>query len=722
MSQGKGHDGECVVEVRIGDGEVVAYAYEVFEQRVTDGRVPPDALVRFEPVTGDTFVEARELEVYQSIAEGAAVAWRERFRNSGPPILTALLVGLQVRIWWWVQLEAVGETVVPATVNWLSPALENGEPWRVLTYGLLHTDFLHILLNMVWMTYTGWNIERALGRANLALIFFLSVYVGGMLSMFLTPGVPSLGASGGVYGLVSASVVFGFVRQDLLPERGRRLFGAALAPYLVLMFLSGLSNPGTDNWAHFGGLITGGLLAFVLDPPGFERTARRNTWLQVGGASWMAVSLLVMGLFGPSIYPLVDREQARLDALPAASRERALQRTGLLLTDLGWSVPAGWKPGGTAAGDSGFVSPVRGQHRAYAVVLRDMETPGTPQDLLDTWLSRARKGHPDLDLEEGETTWLGRPARTARVTLQDGRRLEWVGTTRGVYGLYEVVECEGERWDRLETLFARMRQTVVWFEPLELQAARRDLLATPRGVKARTALASALARWGELDEASAMHEALVEQRPDDPSRWVAWLEMLAWQPRTVSVDPVLRRALEALPEPDVVVAVAEVLASRGDQEAAVGLLQLAWVHLPGDRTLKRALRRHGQRWVLDGSGTPIQVALLPDGSARDPDAIEALRLRSLDLAAAREHGRRVAQERARLAETFRETPTIEQLLWIRDGGWVFDDHRALRRELKKAQKGQPPVWMEQPLIDLLTPERLESLIAELTPKDAPTSP
>lgn len=714
-----------VVEVQIGDAVVEAYDFEEFEERVADGRIPDSAQIRFGPVTGDSFELASTLDLYTSIRDGSAVAWQVRFRNSGPPILTALLVGLQVRIWLWAQLPEVRGPLVNGGVNWMSPALENGEPWRLITYGLLHTDFLHILLNMVWMTYTGWNIERALGRRNLAAIFFFSVVAGGLLSMFFTPGVPSLGASGGVYGLVSASVVFGFIRQDLLPESGRRLFGAALAPYLVLMFLSGLSNAQTDNWAHFGGLVMGAFLALVLDPPSFERRPRQNAMVQAIGTVSIAALLLVFGIAGPRLYPLVDKDQARIDALPAASRARALQNTGLLLTDLTWAVPAGWKTGSNPAGDLAFVSPVKGQDRSYTLVQNEHNEPATIRATFEDWTAAVRRGHPDAEIMERQaTSWLGRPANevlAARVILpsSDGRILEWIGTRRGVYTLYRVLEVEPEMEGRLRPLFDRIDTTIDWREPLELQAARRNVHATPRGVKARREAALALAKWGEADEAQAIARQLTTERPEDGARWVQRLSLAQW----FSDDPVplVDEALAAAPDNDVVVAAADLLFERGESDAAAGLLQLVWARAPGERAIKRALRRRGLRWTLTEVGVPTQVAFLPNAELRSIEGVDALLEAPLTVESAAHWGRFIRLEREALAATFSaadaEGQGVDLLLRVRDGGFerVFDNQKLLRRELLAASEGRPAQWMVAPLPELLTAEVVERLRAELAP-------
>ena len=46
----------------------------------------------------------------------------------------------------------------------------------------------HLLFNLTFLAYTGYNLERALGRLNLATLFLFSVFVGGALSMWMAPG------------------------------------------------------------------------------------------------------------------------------------------------------------------------------------------------------------------------------------------------------------------------------------------------------------------------------------------------------------------------------------------------------------------------------------------------------------------------------------------------------------------------------------------------------
>ena len=174
-----------MVEIRIGD-QLIHLSWDEWEERVRDGRIPDDAAVRFPPVTGEDFRVASELEMFTSVRSDATRAWQSRFRGSAPPLLTALLVGAQIRIWWFAQDAPTRDMLVANFTNWAAPCLENGEVWRPLTMGVLHYRFDHIFMNMVFMAYTSFNLERALGKANLALLFFGSVLTGSIASCSVT--------------------------------------------------------------------------------------------------------------------------------------------------------------------------------------------------------------------------------------------------------------------------------------------------------------------------------------------------------------------------------------------------------------------------------------------------------------------------------------------------------------------------------------------------------
>ena len=350
-----------VIEVQI-NGETIGLTWEDFEERVRAGRVPPEALVRWEPLTGDAWVEAGELETYKSLHNEALWDWQRSLRHGPVPILTALLVGFQVRVWWLAHIPSWNVWLETRFTKWTAFTLEDGEVWRILTMGLLHTDGIHLVMNMLWLGYTAWNLEAALGRKNLLCLYFGSVTAGSLLSMWGAPESPSLGASGGVFGLIAASVVFGFARPNILPVRSLRFFGFAMLPFLLLMFLSGVFNARTDNWCHLGGLLAGGLLAGMLDPPPLERAPGHNT--RVRGAVLLLIGgvLTTLALAGPAFVSLADADEVRTTALTARSASRRVEVADPgRYRSLRYDVPLGWTLGSSFDGLHGFRSPAGGR-------------------------------------------------------------------------------------------------------------------------------------------------------------------------------------------------------------------------------------------------------------------------------------------------------------------------------------------------------------------------
>jgi membrane associated rhomboid family serine protease len=697
-----------VVEVRIGDQQL-RLGWDEWEERVRAGRVPEDALVRFEPVTGDAFRVASELELYRSIRTDTKRAWQGRFRGGAPPILTALLIGLQIRIWWFARSESIREWMVTWGTAWAPPTFENAEFWRPLTMGLLHYQFDHIAMNMVFMAYTSYNLERALGRANLAILFFGSVLVGSVASMFGAPESSSLGASGGVFGLMGASVVFSFVHPDLLPERHRRLFGMAIAPYLVFMLWSGLQRDDIDNFAHVGGMIGGILLTLLLDPPPLQRrpgwNRRVHSTLVAGGVAVLAA----LAIGGPRLTPLadartVDRPRRAVVAVDDDVGYRALA----------WSTPAGWRRGRSSAGDSAFESPAG--PRAWGVSLQDKDVAQSVESLAEEWVARLERAFGEVRTAGPSPCMVSGRAglcQTAEVDAAEGeRRLDWTGAVQGVWALEATWEVESDRADWLAPLHERLRRTMEWRDPEELVAARTDVAARATSVKARERLATALARSGHADEAVELQQALINEAPDDPDRWAALFETERIVPGSVpDLDAWIDRALSGDPSVRIVVEVVDACARLDQLPLARGLLRVAWARSPGDRTLKRARRRLGLPTELDAStNLPWDVAVDPATlERRAPEAVDALLDRGLDrdsALAAEARSLREWDALARQVERWLDEGDDQvgpALLAMRDGSIPTEPEDRLARMVEEVTRSDaaPPDWLPKSLTDRL---------------------
>ena len=135
------------------------------------------------------------------------------------------------------------------------------EYWRFITFGFLHWDLRHLLLNTLLLFLLGPIVERRAGPVAL-LIIFLSASVASGVGILIkhqiwpAEGV-SLGASGGMFGLLGAGLVLAFRRPS--PSRFRTMLIAALVLGLIYSFLPGVSMIG-----HIVGLLLGATMAFVI--------------------------------------------------------------------------------------------------------------------------------------------------------------------------------------------------------------------------------------------------------------------------------------------------------------------------------------------------------------------------------------------------------------------------------------------------------------------------
>lgn len=140
-------------------------------------------------------------------------------------------------------------------------------PWQLLTYGFLHGNLNHILFNMFGLWMFGRDLERLMGPKRF-LIYYITCVVGAGIIQLIVAGMqgglyPTLGASGGVFGILLAYGV-------TYPNRTVMLLFPPIpmkAKYFVLFYgllelYLGVSGgaPGVANFAHLGGMLFGFLL------------------------------------------------------------------------------------------------------------------------------------------------------------------------------------------------------------------------------------------------------------------------------------------------------------------------------------------------------------------------------------------------------------------------------------------------------------------------------
>jgi len=154
--------------------------------------------------------------------------------------------------------------------------------WRFVTPMFVHVNLLHLIVNMYSLWIVGPYVEKLYGSAKFA-VFWVLTGVAGVVASYLTvrPGMslgpisgfifkaydtPSAGASGALFGLVGVLFVFGIKFRQELPDGFKRAFGTGLLPMIFLnLFIGYVLRGFIDNAAHLGGLLSGAVLALLVD-------------------------------------------------------------------------------------------------------------------------------------------------------------------------------------------------------------------------------------------------------------------------------------------------------------------------------------------------------------------------------------------------------------------------------------------------------------------------
>ena len=203
--------------------------------------------------------------------------------NNLPPVTKALL-GVNAAMFllqWLFGLQAGpdGDAALSALMLWPAGggewvagyATPGFQPWQLLTYGFLHGSLPHLLFNMLALVMFGAQLEYTWGQRRFLTYFLVCVVGAGLCQLGVVswtvaqggPPFPTVGASGGVFGLLLAyGMLFPHQRVMLLippiPMKARTLvfvYGAVE----LLMGITGTQS-GVAHFAHLGGMLFGWLL------------------------------------------------------------------------------------------------------------------------------------------------------------------------------------------------------------------------------------------------------------------------------------------------------------------------------------------------------------------------------------------------------------------------------------------------------------------------------
>ena len=180
-----------------------------------------------------------------------------------PPITQALIIANVVAY----LLEAFGG--LPLSGPFALWPLDSGNfvPWQVVSYAFLHGGLTHLVFNMFGLWMFGGELERVWGPRRFAFFYFASVLTAAItqlvFSAVIDSNVPTIGASGGLFGLLMGFAML-FPRRTIV-----LLIPPIPLPAWLFVTLYGVielgmgvtgSSSSVAHFAHLGGLLGGWLV------------------------------------------------------------------------------------------------------------------------------------------------------------------------------------------------------------------------------------------------------------------------------------------------------------------------------------------------------------------------------------------------------------------------------------------------------------------------------
>ena len=524
-----------MVEIRHPDGSIETLSFEDFEDAIRRGVVGGEALVRFPPATGAEFVRAGSLEVFSDLSDDEQGRFASGFTFRRPAWITLSAVALLLGVYAWQLAPGdplSGALLVEQGAKSLPHQVELGQWWRLLTASLLHAGWSHIVPNLLYVLYVGWNVESLLGRTGTLLVIVASA-VGSMIVSSVATPLPTVGASGITFGLFGAALALGWRYGVWMPEMARKRFGWSVFPFIVYFLVFGaIWSDFVDNFCHLGGLAVGASLGLLLPSSHVETVDMTGRRLLRTGAAFALVLGTTVGLPAASELGLIGtvRPAVEPSVFPQAGYSLRPPRT--------WEAQE-------ADGAPSWRSRT-GAARVTTTAWMEEHEPASRQEVEAVWVAELeRSGAIVLPRRLALVPRLPEPLRRCFTLEMDlvveGQALRALnlGCVRGVHVTTLQFVHPLEHW----RAYSRVRQAVI--ESLELSAPTsllRALSRAPDDVSSDRAsalvLAAELARLGKRDRAEALLSELEVLEPDAPELlyWRLWTELHLGEGRALASD------------------------------------------------------------------------------------------------------------------------------------------------------------------------------------------
>lgn len=201
------------------------------------------------------------------------------------PTLTYILLAVNIAIF---AIRLISPQLDNDLVEWgaTNPVrvLQYGEFYRLFSAMFLHAGMygpsgtivpanaLHLIFNMLALYSVGRELERFFGHVRFGLVYVLGGLTGSVLSALLSDERTfSIGASGAVFAVFAAEMVFLYKHRRLFGAAGRMRFQNTVVLLVMNLLFGVVANLGggalrIDNYAHMGGALGGAALTWFISP------------------------------------------------------------------------------------------------------------------------------------------------------------------------------------------------------------------------------------------------------------------------------------------------------------------------------------------------------------------------------------------------------------------------------------------------------------------------
>jgi membrane associated rhomboid family serine protease/tetratricopeptide (TPR) repeat protein len=430
----------------------------------------------------------------------------EQLAEATPRIwVMPMLVGLNV-VGFGVET-ALGASPTSPTIPQLRAAgaefgvsVMDGDWWRPISAMFLHSGFSHLFFNMVGLVTVGMVTERAFGNLPFLFLYLASGLAASLVSLWVHPMSVSTGASGAIFGVFGACLVFLLQHRQTHAVRFPLWMRLPMLAFVAYTIYGGITTPDEhiDVAGHGGGLVMG-VFAGVLLARNLARPAE-NLSLRIVAAVGIACALLIGGFV----------VEGRLGTNAKVHEFRAVQAAAACGT--GWrdaKSPAAREAAVKVCSDAIALDPKSADLHAWRGSLYD------DQDQEDLAVADANAA---IALDKKETlAWRVRLHRDLVPAKADAAEVDCAALLEeNEPGIAVLGMCSRLALGRGDRTGARVR--------LDRWVAVAPSDAVPVALRCKLN-----EQEGRLAESRTDCEAVVAVRPDDPTAWnyLAWVEVVS---------------------------------------------------------------------------------------------------------------------------------------------------------------------------------------------------